>query len=216
MGGRGLHITNINLIIIIIFPGFYSLKSSQHHYQLLCGTKTCTSKLNEVPLRQWIQSRATIKFIGNNLDLLVGVRDIRSDHQKHLHHMFSLLVAKSRIPLPAVSAKPRSLRTLSSASLLPTEADIATVKLNLSVLVSRILCTHIKGLRKFKKVIPNHIMHKYSLIMAQKSDVAVLDVLYKNEACHKDMLDIMKYEQNYLGEDYSGRVGTFWWRSTHM
>ena len=104
-----------------------------HHYQLLCGTKTstATSKLNEVPLRRWIQSRATIKFICDNLDLLVGIRDIRFDHQKHLHHMFSLLVAKSRIPLPAVYAKPRSLRTLSPASLLPTEADIDTIKLNL-------------------------------------------------------------------------------------
>ena len=61
---------------------------------------------------------------------------------------------------------------------------------------------------KIYKVIPKHInlMHKYSLIMAQKSDVTVLDVLYKNEACHQDMLDIMKYEQHYLGEDYSGNV----------
>ena len=88
--------------------------------------------------------------------------------------MFPLLVIKSRIPPPAESAKPRLLRTLSPVCLLPTEADIAMFKLNLSILLSRILCTYIKGLRKLKKVIPNHIMHKYSLIMAQKSDVAVL------------------------------------------
>ena len=29
---------------------------------------------------------------------------------------------------------------------------------------------------------------------------------YKNEACHKDMLDIMKHQQSYLGNDYTGKV----------
>ena len=42
--------------------------------------------------------------------------------------------------------------------------------------------------------------------MAEKSEVAVLNVLFKNEACHQDMLDIMKYQQNYLGKDYTGTV----------
>ena len=42
--------------------------------------------------------------------------------------------------------------------------------------------------------------------MAKKSEVIVLDVLYKNEACHRDMLDIMRHEQSYLGKDYIGRV----------
>ena len=163
------------------------------------------SKLNELPLRQWIESKAAIKFIGDNVDVGVGVRDIRSNHQKHLQHMFSLLVTKSRIPRTLINPnlpRPRSLLTLSSTCLLPTAADIATVKLNLSILVSRILCTYIKGLHKFKKVIPKHIMHRYSLLMAEKSEVAVLDVLYKNEVCHQDMLEIMKYIINYLGKEY--------------
>ena len=42
--------------------------------------------------------------------------------------------------------------------------------------------------------------------MAKKSEVVVLDVLYKNEACHQDMLDIMRHEQSYLRKDYIGRV----------
>jgi len=37
--------------------------------------------------------------------------------------------------------------------------------------------------------------------MAQKSEVFFLDVLMKNEANHSDMLDIMKVEQGYLGEN---------------
>ena len=31
----------------------------------------------------------------------------------------------------------------------------------------------------------------------------MLDILMKNEAKHKDMLDIMKTLQGYLGEDYA-------------
>ena len=36
----------------------------------------------------------------------------------------------------------------------------------------------------------------------KKSEVVVLDVIYKNEACHWDILDIMRHEQSYLGKDY--------------
>ena len=42
--------------------------------------------------------------------------------------------------------------------------------------------------------------------MSENSEVAVLDVLYKNEACHQDMLDIMKCQQQYLVKDFSGCV----------
>lgn len=42
--------------------------------------------------------------------------------------------------------------------------------------------------------------------MATKSEVAVLDVLYKNEACHQDMLDIMRSQRAYLGKNFSSTV----------
>ena len=45
---------------------------------------------------------------------------------------------------------------------------------------------------KFAKLFPNHIYHSHSKDMAEKLEVAVLDVLHKNEASHMDMLDIMK------------------------
>ena len=38
--------------------------------------------------------------------------------------------------------------------------------------------------------------------MAEKSEVAVIDILHKNEACHADMLDIMKAQQSYLGNKF--------------
>ena len=38
--------------------------------------------------------------------------------------------------------------------------------------------------------------------MAEKSQVAVIDVLHKNETCNKDMHEIMLTLQSYLGETF--------------
>ena len=170
-------------------------------YAAVLKLASAISKLNEVPLRQWIESKAAIKFIGDK-----GVCDIHSDHSKHLCHMYSVLVAKSHLPPVVATAKPRSLRSLHTTCFEPTSAHIASIKLNLSIIFRRILCTYVKDFQKLKRLVPQHIYHKYSLKMSERSEVVVLDVLYKNEACHQDMLDIMKYQQQYLGKDFSGCV----------
>lgn len=87
---------------------------------------------------------------------------------------------------------------------LPTSDDISKVKANLVVIVSRVLTQYnvIPGLAPFSKAVTKHILNQYSNEMSQKSEVYVLDVLMKNEASHKDVIDIMKTCQGYLGEDY--------------
>ena len=42
--------------------------------------------------------------------------------------------------------------------------------------------------------------------MATKSEVAVLDVLHKNETKSADMVDIMREQQSYLGEGFTHTV----------
>ena len=120
--------------------------------------------------------------------------------------MYSVLVANSRLPPVVANANPRPHLSLRTKCFEPTSAHVASIKLNLSIIFCRILCTYIKDFKKLKRLVPQHIYHKNSLIMSQKSEVAVLDVLYKNEACHQDMLDIMKYQQQYLGKDFKGCV----------
>ena len=147
-------------------------------------------------------------YVDDNVAKLKGVRNITSQHQSHLCHMYSLLVVKNRIsppPLLSVCCQ-RSLRHIKAVSLLPTAADIASIKLNLTILLCRFMCSYIKGLQKFADLIPKHIYHTHSDLMAEKSEVAVIDVLHKNEACHVDMLDIMKAQQSYLGNDFNDRV----------
>ena len=52
------------------------------------------SKLNEAPPRQWIESKAAIKFKDDNVDVLKGVHELCSNHLRHLCHMYGVL-AKS-------------------------------------------------------------------------------------------------------------------------
>ena len=51
-------------------------------------------------------------------------------------------------------------------------------------------------------VVPEHILHTHSSEMSQRSDTFFLDALMKNEAKHSDMVDIMRIQQSYLGNDF--------------
>ena len=166
------------------------------------------SCLHKVPLQQWIADGIQFKFVGDNVNKKKGVRDIQSDHQSQLHHMFSMLVVRGRTQdpphlLPLSQSQP-SLSSLEVSSLLPTPEDVEAIKKNLVVLVSRILCKYMKSLTFLAKTVPAHIQHRFSEEMARKSETVVLDVLMKNEAKHSDMHDIMKVQQAYLGDDFPG------------
>ena len=66
------------------------------------------------------------------------------------------------------------------------------IQSNLKVFVSRVLCKYLKSLSCAASTILQHILHAYSTEMSSKSEVAVPDVLHKNEAKHSDMLEIVK------------------------
>ena len=132
------------------------------------------------------------------------MRDVRSDNQGKMLHMYSVLVARSRLPSSGLShsGKVADLMALPWESFLPSSNDIEKVKSNLVSLVSRFLTTYIKCLVPFSKSVPKHITHKYSKEMCKKSEIAVLDCLMKNEACGPEMIDIMQSMQAFLGSNY--------------
>lgn len=162
------------------------------------------SKLHTQPLTRWIAEDVIFKYWGDNVDKKKGVRDVRSDHQAELLHMYSILAGRSRTPGTDLSSSGcvASLLSIPAQDLLPNANDIQAVHSNLITLVSRILIRHIDDLRPFSKVVAKHILHTYSSEMAKKPNVVVLDVLMKNEAKHSDMIDIMSARHKYLGPDY--------------
>ena len=153
---------------------------------------------------QWIADNVIFKFWGDNVDKKRGVRDVRSDHQKSLVHMYSILAGRSRTPASHLSHQGTvaDLAGLSYTEFLPTQDDVECVTSNLVVIVSRILTEYISDLSPLSKAVIKHIPHKYSAQMSKKSEVVVLDVLMKNEAKHSDMIDILKHIVGYLGDNY--------------
>ena len=170
-------------------------------YPAVLRLVTDISKQNVLPLQRWLAEGAMVKFIGDNVDKYQGVRDIRSDHHGQIVHMFSILVSKLRVTVPAVDIfSPPTLTSEPLSSFLPSSIDVDAVESNLLVIYSPIICDYIKALRPLSKSVPEHIPHAYSKEMAQKTDVIVLDVLHKNETKNSDRLDIMQTMQSYLGD----------------
>lgn len=131
------------------------------------------STMHTIPLKQWIADGDVFKFWGDNVDKKRKVRDVRSDHQGEMVHMFSLLVGKSRTPAPWLthSGQLSKIPRLSSSMFLPTCDDVDKVKSNLLILVSRVFTQYISGLAPLSKSIPKHIEHRYTTEMSRKSDV---------------------------------------------
>ena len=50
---------------------------------------------------------------------------------------------------------------------------------------------------------PQYVSHENMESMANKSEVFFVDILMKNKAVHADMVDIMEYMQDRLGEEFS-------------
>lgn len=162
------------------------------------------SGLHTAPLQEWLAAKAPIKFVGDNVQKCKGVRDARSDHQKSMLHMYSMLVVRGRVSEPNLSSTGSTvdLSTLKPESFLPNESDVRELRLNLCVLVGQVLCQYMKCLKPFSSTVPKHVPHQYYSEMSQKSETYFLDVLMKNEAKHSDMVDIMVTAHNYLGEDF--------------
>ena len=158
------------------------------------------SDLHTVPLEKWVRNGEAIKFWGDNVDKKQTVRDMRSDRKSEVLHMFSMIAGLSRTPAPHLSrgGQVALMKDVKTESFLPSVENAKQAKCNLIILVSRVLTQYIDSLAPLGKSIPKHIEHSYSKEMAEKSEVIVLDVQMKNEACHRDMIEIMRSYQNYL------------------
>ena len=137
--------------------------------------------------------RLLFKMVGDNVDVHKGVQDIRSDHYGMLIHMYSILALHTRVLTSSLAmiGTTGDLKSTKANSFLPTKDDVHKVKLNLTVLVSDILCTYIKCLQPLAKYAPLHIPHRCYSQMSEVSETCFLDVRLKNEACHSDMIEIM-------------------------
>ena len=169
------------------------------------------SEVQKLPLIDWLKEGAPVIYISDNVNKQKKVRDIRSDHQSKMHNMYSILVTKGRVYLPNsdlhvqvsddMPCQLDKLNSIPPSTFLPSKDDVVSLRGSLKILVGHILCRYVTCLAPLSKQVPEHISHENMESMALKSEVFFVDVLMKNEALHADMVDIMVYMQDRLGEE---------------
>ena len=105
------------------------------------------------PLQTWLVANVPIKFVGDNVQKFKGVRDVRSDHQKSMLHMYSMLVVRGRVSDSSLASTGSTLdlSAMKPEAFLPTEDKVSDLRMNICVLISRVFCTYIKCLKPLKK-----------------------------------------------------------------
>ncbi|XP_065926400.1 uncharacterized protein [Magallana gigas] len=80
---------------------------------------------------------------------------------------------------------------LSYMNFIPTPAENIQFKNYLKVLLGRKIVYHMPEFKWMDKVIPDHIPHNLQQEMSTASQIFMLPVLLKNEACYSDCLHIL-------------------------
>ena len=88
------------------------------------------SKLHQVPLQQWVADGQRFKFVGDNVDKQIRVRDVRSDHQATLHHMYSIIAVRNRVDTTQLSCTGNTadITKVLPKDFLPSAADVCAIR----------------------------------------------------------------------------------------
>ena len=113
------------------------------------------------------------KYIGDNLDLTVKVRDMRQDNPNESYHFFHTIAVQDRIDVNHLdSSKPQQLvSNLSVSDFLLSSSEYNCLREDFIVLVARVIVNEFKQFRFLAGGVPSHISHRYSQQMASKSTV---------------------------------------------
>ncbi len=114
----------------------------------------------------------TYKLVFDNIDKTVKPRYMRMDAQNKSLHYVQLYAVKDRVNLSQLSQTPPSVCEVALDMILPSDEDNASLMENMTILIARVMVDRIPFFKEdFKKLVPNHIQHKYSKEMCNKSEV---------------------------------------------
>ena len=106
----------------------------------------------------------------DNIDKNVKPRYMRSDSQTVSLHYIQVYGVKDRIDYSSLSSQKPTETNL--YDILPSSEDYELLKKDFTILVSRIVHTHLPFFGDdFKNLVEKHIPHKYSAEMSKKSEV---------------------------------------------
>ena len=128
---------------------------------------------------------STYLIVGDNVDKAIQPHDLRSDGKgKQLLHYFHYFASSNRIDtseLSVISPPPPIHLTYNDCalSLLPSVHDDEALRHNFSIIISRILATHLETFKfSFGDIVQWHIPHKYAEEMSKKSEVVSYNIFH--------------------------------------
>ena len=144
-------------------------------------------------------------MVMDNIDSTVRPRYMREDAQNQSLHYVQMYAVKDRIDYSSVpDSAPLSSRSI--FDIIPSSDDYAQLKINLAILVARILVEHIQFFNEdFKDLVTKHILHKYSDQMSQKSEVVSFRVCNIFMHCRITDMSLINND-HYTGTSWSTTI----------
>lgn len=117
------------------------------------------------------------------------------DHRNKQHNWFSSIIVFERIDFSHLDnvTSLGDIRNFSNENYLTTPADVQKLKSDFKVLVGRVFLEFFKQpqFAAVKKLVPQHIHHRYTQEKSTKSEVFPLPMQFKDEKKYADVVDIL-------------------------
>ena len=133
--------------------------------------------------------------VNDNLNCKTTVKNMRVDHRNKQHNWFASIVVFERIDFSLLdNIRPLGdIQNFLNENYLLNPDEIKKLQSDFKVLVGRVFIEFFKQpqFAVVKKLVPQHILHRYTKEMSSKSDVFPLPIQFKDEKKYSDVVDIL-------------------------
>ena len=135
-----------------------------------------------------------LRFIGDNLNISVGVAQERLGHHKHMVHMFASAVLASDHYFMTMAELPEiPLHLLKVKHMVLSETEYHEDKRDCVCLIGKIKVPQLAFIRSS---FPKDLAREYGEVFTKKTDVIHLPVLPFHEQCYRDDVKILDYYEH--------------------
>ena len=130
---------------------------------------------------------------------------MRSDVGNEDLHLFASNLIKNRVSFNHLdNSNPlMDIRTVSRTIFSPSIDELKIYCENAKVLVGRVALEYLPSFSFLKKVIPEHITHRYSKEMSVKSKIISMPIIDADESKYQDCVKILRTYESWIREIYS-------------
>ena len=142
----------------------------------------CLKALKELEEKVLLQHPPTFQITGDNLDLMVKVKHMSASNQNNIIHWVNLNAVKNRVLANHLSNDNpvKSVLELEKVEFLPSPEDNEAYLQNITALATRVVVRNIPAFSQFKDIVVKHILHEYSDVMKEKSDLVSIHLIFSS------------------------------------